>query len=411
MATDKKRNKKISTFYQTGLIVIGVLFCIGMYLYFHPSFSTQVIYHGTEEVVVPAKGIMVWDEELLSSTSKGMAVMNYSDGTRVTARTHVASVYSGDIDEGKSQSISTLSERINTLETSIKNQNSDSFGVESSNAILLKKMRKVAYYSQMGDFESLRRESTEIEGMALGDGSSTLEKELEKLKSQRDDVERSITGQKDAFFSKTSGLLFSWVDGYETTINPETTSDIDRKQFDNLWSAKPVDYSKTEGNYVFGKIVNNYDAVLLTKISTKDAEGIREGEVLHIKSADILGGKIACTVEKIVADGRDTILTLRVSKNLTALMEERKFDFDLIKETYSGLRIPKEAIHTDGQESYVLIVKDNVVKKKPVSILCEKNEFVIVKENNQDASNVLLYDLVITKSKNLTEGMIVSDPR
>ena len=45
------------------------------------------------------------DEEILSSSSKGMAVMNYSDGTRVTARTHVATVYSGEIDEGKKQSI------------------------------------------------------------------------------------------------------------------------------------------------------------------------------------------------------------------------------------------------------------------------------------------------------------------
>lgn len=409
--TTHKKKVKLPTFYKVGLFLIAVIFAIGMYLYFHPTFSTQVIYHGEEEVVVPAKGIMVWDEELLTSTAKGMAVMNYSDGTRVTARTHVASVYSGEIDEGKSQSIKTLSEKINTLETSIKNQSQDSQSQESSNAVLLKKMRKIAYHSQNGDFQSALKEAEEIEGMALGTNGSTPEKELEKLKNQRDDVERTITGQKDAFYSKTSGVIYSKVDGYETTINRSTVENADQQLFHTLWNAKPVDYTKTDGNFVFGKIVNNYEALVLVKLSAKDAEGIEEGDVLHIKSSDVTGGKISCTVSKINREGREVVLTVKVSKNLDTLYAERKFEFDLIKKTYSGLRIPKEAVHGDESAKFVYVVKDSVVKKKTVEVLCEKNEFVIVTEDNQNSDNVLLYDLVITKSKNLSEGMIVADSR
>ncbi len=410
--TKKQRNQTgIPTFYKVGLFLIVLIFAIGMYVYFHPSFSTQVVYHGEEEVVVQAKGIMVWDEELLSSTTKGMAVMNYSDGSRVTARTHVASVYSGEIDEGKSQSIKNLSEKINTLETSIKNRNQDSREQESGSAVLLKKMSRVAYHSQNGDFQAAFKESNEIEGLALGENGATPEKELEKLKRQRDDVERTITGQKDAFYSQTSGMIYSKADGFETTINRQTVEGADSKLFDSLWGAKPVDYSKIEGNYVFGKIVNNYEALLLAKLSKKEAEGIEAGDVLYIKSPDVSGGKIACTVSLINQDGRETVLTLKVSKHLDTLYAERKADFELIKKNYSGLRIPKEAIHENESEKYVFVIKDSVVKKKAVEILCEKNEFVIVKEDNQNSDNVLLYDLVITKSKNLAEGMIVADSR
>lgn len=408
---NRQKQSTIPTFYKVGLILIAVVVAIGMYVYFHPTFSTQVVYHGEEEVFVQGKGIMVWDEELLSSATKGMAVMNYSDGTRVKARTHVASMYSGEIDEAKSQSIKTLSEKINTLETSIKNRNQDNAKQESSNAVLLKKMRKVAYYSQNGDFASALKESSEIEGMALGENGSTPEKELEKLKNQRNDVERTITGQKDAFYSGTSGLIYSKVDGYETTINRQTVAGADHKLFDSLWNAKPVDYSKTDGNYVFGKIVNNYEALLLVKLSKKEAEGIEEGDRIYIKSPNVTGGKIACTVDTVNADGREVVLTINVSKNLDSLFSERKAEFELIKESYTGLRIPKEAIHENGEEKYVWVVKDSVVKKKAVDILCEKNEFVIVKEDNQNSQNVLLYDLVITKSKNISEGMIVADSR
>ncbi len=409
--TTHKKKTNIPTFYKVGLFLIVAIFAIGMYLYFHPTFSTQVIYHGEEEVIVPAKGIMVWEEELLTSTAKGMAVMNYSDGTRVTARTHVASVYSGEIDEAKSQSIKTLSEKINTLETSIKNQSQDSQGKGSNNSVLLKKMCKVAYYSQNGDFESALKETNEIEGLALGTNGSTPEKELEKLKNQRDDVERTITGQKDVFYSKTSGVIYSKVDGFETTINRDTIKNADQKMFNSLWNAKEVDYTKTDGNYVFGKIVNNYEALLLVKLGAKDAEGIDEGDLLHIKSSDVTGGKIPCTVSQINREGREAVLTLRVSKNLDTLSAERKFEFELIKKTYSGLRLPKEAIKEDENGKFVHVIKDSVVKKKTVEILCEKNEFVIVTEDNQNSNNVLLYDLVITKSKNLSEGMIVADSR
>ncbi len=414
MAEERKnhhKKNKIPAFYKVGLFAIVVFFGIAMYLYFHPSFSTQVVYHGTEEVVVPAKGILVWNEEVLTSTAKGIAVMNYSDGTRVTARTHVASVYSGEIDEAKSNSIKSLSEKINSLESSIKNRNQDAEWTDNNYAVILKKMRKIAYHSQEGDFQSLLKETNDIEGMALGQGESTPEKELEKLKNQRDDLERTITGHKDAFYSATSGLIYSKVDGYETTINQATASNADVTLFHNLWNLKPLDYSKTDGNYVFGKIVNNYEATLLAEISAKEAEGIETGDTLYIKSSDVTGGKIVCTVTNISVGRADAVLTLSLSRNLNSLMGERKLDFDLVKKTYSGLRIPKEAILGDAKEPYVYVIKDSVVKKKSVEILCEKNEFVIVKEDNQNSENVLLYDLVITKSKNLSEGMIVSEPR
>lgn len=409
--TKKKKKFQIPTVFKVGIFLIVAIFAVGFYLYFHPTFSTQVIYHGEEEVMVPAKGILVWDEELLISTANGMAVMNYSDGTRVTARTHVASVYSGEIDEGKSQSIKTLSEKINTWEISIKNRGQDSQSQGSNNTVLLKKMRKIAYYSQNGDFQSALKEANEIEGLAMGTNGNTPEKELEKLKQQRDDLERTITGQKDVFYSKTSGVISSKVDGYETTINRDTVANADHKLFNTLWNAKPVDYTKTDGNFVFGKIVNNYEAQLLVKVDAKDGEGIEEGDILHIKSSDVVGGKIPCTVSYINREGRDTVLLINVSKNLDTLMAERKFEFDLIKKTYSGLRIPKEAIKEDESGTFVYVIKDSVVKKKTVEVLCEKSEFVIVTEDNQNSSNVLLYDLVITKSKNLTEGMIVADSR
>ena len=88
----QRKHSGIPTIYKVGLFLIVLIFAIGMYVYFHPSFSTQVIYHGEEEVVVQAKGIMVWDEELLSSTTKGMAGIKYSFPSFLICQTSLAPV-------------------------------------------------------------------------------------------------------------------------------------------------------------------------------------------------------------------------------------------------------------------------------------------------------------------------------
>lgn len=398
-------------YYIVGSILL-VLIAIGLYIYYHPSYSTQVVYHGQEDMMISGQGIFVWDEELLTSSSKGVAVLNYSDGARVTAKTHVATVYSDDIDTTKRQNIKSLNERINILETNVKNHGEDGEETEDVKVLLQKKMQNVSYYSQAGAFDELLRETEEIEALNLGTMGGTPGEELEKLKRQRDDLERSISGSKDAFYSASSGLITSKVDGYETMINKKTVQDADNKLFDNLWNSSAVDYSKSNKEYVFGKIVNNYELTLLLRISNEDAKGIvdtptddpTKTNVLYLKTSRVPEGKIACTVEEISSGETETILTLSVSQHLDSFMGERKMDMELIKQSYSGLKIPKEAIQEDNEGKFVFIVKENFVRKRPVKVLCEKNEYVIIKEDNNNDSNVLLYDLVITKYKNLTEG-------
>ncbi len=408
----KKRKNKIPTIYYVVGGIILLLVVVGLYIYYHPSYSTQVVYHSKEDEVIKGKAILVWDEELLSSTSKGMAVMNYSDGTRVTARTHVATVYSGDIDEGKKQSIRSLSEKINALEISIKNQNRDGRGDGNTASLLLDKMQDVAYYAQLGEFGPLYQEADEIENIAMGISGENPKDELERLKRQRDDLERSITGSKDAFYSVTSGLITSKVDGYETVINQKTSENADCQLFSNLWNSGSVDYAGTTGNYVFGKIVNNYEATMLVYVSNADAAGITTNPVkepektnlLYLKTSRVPEGRIACTVKDMTTNGTDTVLTLSLSQHLDTLMNERKMEVELVKKTHNGLRIPKEAVQGEGDDQFVFIVKESVVRKRPIKVLFEKNEYVIIEENNNNPSNVLLYDLVITEYKNLAEG-------
>ena len=417
MAKNKKSKKfkailKIISF----LVLIGLI--IGIFIYVSPSYHTQVVFNGVEELTLPLSGVVILDEELLSSDKKGFAVMNYSDATRVLAKTHVASLYSSGIDEAKVSKLRELNEKINTLEVSLKNQNKDEALGDSSTSVLLKRMKRVSYYSSKGDFSSLQKETTDLSNLIYGSNTEAQASKLESLKNEKMNIEGSIDANATEFFSKTAGVLYSKTDGYETSFSVEAANSITPSALETIMASKPVDYSKAGSQYIFGKIVNNYEVTVLAVCNEADVADIMPDEdtkkILTIKSPDITNGSVSCTVVSVSPpeDGK-VVLSLLVSRNIESFIKERKIQFELVKKSYKGFRVPCEAVR-EGEnkdavmESYVFAVKDGVVVKKPVEILYKTDKYAIVKDDVQNPKNLLLYDLVITKSRNISEGTLVT---
>jgi len=75
--------------------------------------------------------------------------------------------------------------------------------------------------------------------------------------------------------------------------------------------------------------------------------------------------------------------------------------------TYTGFKIPADALRTiDGQTGvYVLIGVQ--AKFKRVQIMYSVDNYKIIRYDNSSTDNVWLYDEVITRGKNLYDGKIV----
>lgn len=407
LAKEKRLKKKKRNKY-TAIILLFTVIIIFVFLYvkFSVSATTKVIYYGTAEKTFPAKGIAVFEEELISSPSKGIAIINYSDGTRVLAKTHIATIYSGDIDESKSNEIRQLSEKINYLETNMKNRYDKGKNAQSAESVINEKMKKISEYSLNGNLESVLSEASELKGIISSNSEANPETQLEELKAKRTEAERSITGKKEEYISKNAGAVFSSVDGYETIINTQTTKDADINVFQSLWNSKPVDYQKSNDNYVYGKIINNYEIKVLSLADAKDVEDLKEGSTIHIRLKSQRNENIPAIVEKISVNSKKALITLRVTKDIEYFLNERKFEFEFIKASYDGLRVPKEAIISENNETFVYVIKDGIVRKRKIDILYDSGD-VIVKEDNSNSEGLLLYDLVIVKSKNISEGMVI----
>lgn len=405
----KKKKKKNSSFKSIFILLIFAVALITLgYARYSTSFDTSVVQEGEIQDVVLAKGISVFEEELITSEKKGVPIINYSDGTRIVANTHAATIYTGDVDEGKSSQISELNEKINYLETSRKNLQKQEESKNNVNDALIAKMGDIAYYSHTGNLEGLQRENSEILSIVTTSNTEDLTGQLEELIQKRDELENSITGSKEEYVAKSAGVIYSSSDGYETTITTDSVKDITADSFKTLWNAKPVNYEKTSP-YVYGRIINNFEAKIIASLSVKDAEGLKEGNSYRISLSENVANAIPATVNSIISDKNKIIVVFTIMKDVEDYLAERKFEFYIVKSSHKGLTVPTDSIFSENGENLVWVIKDGVVNKKKVEILGKGNGFTLVKEDNSNSNNLLLYDSIITSGKNISEGMIVSD--
>ena len=83
----------------------------------------------------------------------------------------------------------------------------------------------------------------------------------------------------------------------------------------------------------------------------------------------------------------------------------REAKAEIIRRTYKGFKVSKEAIHVDSDGSYYVFVNsEGFARRRDVSILYSDDYYAIIREQNSVANSVLLYDEVVVSGNNIEEG-------
>ncbi|MBQ7953904.1 MAG: hypothetical protein IJ332_04110, partial [Clostridia bacterium] len=78
----------------------------------------------------------------------------------------------------------------------------------------------------------------------------------------------------------------------------------------------------------------------------------------------------------------------------------RVLNAEVIKKTYEGFKVSKDAVHIDGNGNYYVYVNtEGANRRRDVKILYADDAYVIIKVDNAAANNILLYDEVVVSGK------------
>ena len=380
----------------TGLVIALLLGAYNIYVYFFTGVKTQIALYGSVETGVSAEGYIVRDEHILVNEDGRFLSSIVSDGERVSAGTAVAALYSTEVDSAVQAELAELSERILNLErmNSLgKSVQADGVGAESAVKENVESIMKYAHY---GNGTELRKVSLLLEEAVDEKIASSDEKSIDvmgQLKGRKQELEQGISGSKNDIYTDVSGLYFSHTDGFEGLINYENSHKLMPQDIKELDKA-----SVQVSDGATAKVVKSFDWGLAALIDSEDLTVVKKGDVVKIRFKEFNDKSYSATVDYISPeqDGKCVVL-LNSDEYCEYVYYNRRVNADIIFSRSEGLKFSKDAIRVVDSQTGVYILTESVARFRPVEVLANDGTDVVVREDNSNSSNLLLYDEVVVK--------------
>jgi len=350
---------------------------------------------------VTLTGYVIRDEVPLTSR-EDVVVPALSEGSHVGRGQTIANVYGSADAQQREAGIAVLEEQLRQLDyatdpaLSPRTINRDIAGLLTEfsvrNAL---RQRETADLSTELKGLVIRRETGEADMIRLQEAQAALAQQRSSLATQSE-VRQCLAAAEPGYFSGKT-------DGYESVLTPESAAALTLADYDALeHAAQPVPAD------AYGRLIRSDRWYYLTAVESASAEALSTGETITLAFARDIGVRPEMTVERIDPgdDGR-ALLLLSCDRHMPQIALLRKQTCDLIFTSYSGLRVPKKALHVNKEgQSGVYILEGAIARWKPVDLLYETSDNYIARLDTSSTDNLWPGDEIIL-GNHLHDGKVV----
>lgn len=384
------------------------------------NISTDILRMGTIEDSINADGIIIRNEKVYKSPFEGKYIPEAGEGEKVAAGSRIATVM-------KSTSLRLLDELEDYNQRIIKsqvekNKNREIFSEDIAKLdneigrklkLVVDEVNKnslVKMEALKSDIDNLILKKAEIYG-----GQSTADVHINKLKSERDKLQKRIKANTKGEISELSGIVSYIVDGMEEELKPSIIEKLTPKYLESLkvpTTVKNINTHDVTTGKPFVKVIDSMKCYIAISAKADKARMFKVGTEAKVRIYDI-GKEIKGKVEHIsVEDGGTVIIVVEIDRCIDETAGLRKANIDLIRNSYEGLKIPVRSlkdIDMGNKKARVVLVKANYASIRDVKIGAVNDEYAIIKSaDGSGKKGISLYDSYIIDPKNIEEGQIIN---
>lgn len=389
-------------------------------------FATALTYSYTVDDSMEATGFLVRQEQVLAGGG-GVVEVLPQEGEKVSRGGTVALLYQDNSGLERKEQLEQLELEKEQLEYALTRL--DQGGGDSSQLSqqVLKAIVALRSCVASGDLTGLESRSMDLKsliykreyafGDAEGENAADLQAALDRVNSQINALAAQAAQNTQRVTASQSGIFSGYVDGYESLLTPDMLADITPGQLDQLAAQRPT----ADGTAV-GKLITNSTWYFVCALDQADAERLVEGRSVTVRFSRDWSGELDMTVERIgdVENGRSAVV-FSTDKFLSDTTLLRRQTVELVFDSTTGIRVPKQALRVDqqtvtdeetGTESqasvpgvYTLVGEQ--AEFKPVTVLYEGDSFVLVEPADSTRKSLRAGDVVIVASDQLYDGMVV----
>ena len=364
--------KKIILYIVLLLILIYIIYTI--YLLIKQPTDIFTVEEGKlyqEETVI---GYVIRDEQVVKGENykNGISPIK-AEGERAAKDENIFRYYSANEDS--------LKEKIANLDTKIQEVMVNDKSLGSSDMKLLEnqideKMQNIRNVTDVTKLEEYKKEINDLvtrKAKIAGD-LSPKGSYLNQLIEERKNYESQLNSGSEYVKAPISEIVSYKVDGLEEVLTPDNFSALSKEYLEslNLQTGKIVPTSEESG-----KVINNFYCYIATITSSQEAKNAEVGKNVKVRLSNNV--EVSAQITNIVKENdEETLIILKLEKEIEELINYRKISFDLIWWNDTGLKVPNQAIVNDNGKDYVVRSRAGYLSKILVKVKRKGNDYSIV---------------------------------
>ena len=405
-------------------IAVALVIYFGFYVakVFSEPYTTALAYTYTSNDSAEAVGILVRQETVLPAQT-GIVDVTRSEGEKVGVGQSVAQVYRDSQAQTNQADLEALADQIQLLEYS-----SDGGGVDSAAKLdenILQAVTALHAASGVGDYNQLEDQARTLKSTVLkrgyvygnGLGAEELSQKLNDLKSQYAALKQQTSSSTSSVRAPQSGVFSTLVDGYETAVTPQTVLQLTPSSLSALLAGQG---KETGGG--MGKLITSTRWYFAAALPVSVAERLKEGSTATLRFSGDFDQDIDMRVDQVgQAEGDKSVVVFSTDRYLSQTTLLRQQTAELIFNSWSGLRIPKQALrrekstYTDketGQEVQnnrlgVYALLGGRAEFKTVEVVTEGDDYYVVRSTTDESDALRAGDEVIVRATELYDGQLL----
>lgn len=420
-----KQGKPLISFVMVALAAALAVY-FGFYVFdtFNDPFSTTLAYSYTAYDSVEAEGVLARREQVFPAQG-GIVDVTRGEGEKVAVGQEVALVYRDSQAQDDQAALDALDLEIQLLERAV----SDSGDVESAARLdedILQAVVALRAASALDDYSQLEEQVMSVKsgvlqrGYTYGDGltAADLAARLQDQRAQRAALSGRAASATTKVAAGKSGVFSSQVDGYEDVLTPETVFRLTPASLDGLLAGGGA---ASAGG--MGKLITEQRWYFAAALPAETAQRLREGGTALLRFTGDFTQDVDMRVEQIgpAEQGRQAVVfsTDRYLARTTLLRSQTA---ELIFDSWSGLRVPKEALRMvkdtkldeetgqtveTGSRLGVYVLLGGRAEFKEVAVVTEGSDYYVVRAVDAGSGALRAGDEVIIQGTGLYDGQLL----
>ena len=395
------------------MVLCYALFCVFSGLNAANELTSAYTYEADDETTV--SGYVVRDESLLPSQNDGVLDITLAEGERVAVGERVATVYTDSAAMKTEDQLDTLRAQLDQLTYAMGESESPTAGVKLDSSIqsaifaMQKNLHTRQYTALEGSVSELRSLVIRRDYSSGGESTAELEAQAEALRAQIKTLEAQQQRSARAVTAPSSGLFSAVVDGYEAALTPATLKTMTPSQL----SAVSPDSSLTSN---VGKLIYGSTWYYAANMNEKEAASYKVGHTVQLRFVKELDRNLTMTIERISdTENGQKLVVFSSDEYLPEVTLLRRQSANLIHESYSGIRVPTEALRVEDGITGVYCLVGMQAMFKPVDVVYQGSGYYLVEPSkreddteNTSSSRLRVGDSIIITAEELYNGKVIN---